>query len=969
MVLPLQVYDNKKLYDDSDDLSHPENNQSPGSGNNDSLELRAAEESANSTSQPGNSTSNKEEKLGLGFTSNIPSGGKKKGGWSKKKTALLLGGGLGLGLVIVIMVVMLSLSSLKAVHFATVLRSVGFARFNMYMNRQFGQTLFDAATLTDTSTGKVPLGKRSLVDRLRGVNPERQLTQLGNENKLRFEFETESKWGGLKKTNNFRGVRVSAEGTNLKSISLDDVSQRLTGKNFNDLGLLDYRAKAQVKAAFVDDVMKNGLGETLALKGRMARSSIYDGLRQATGIKLKKWKKAAKEYKGASAEEARNKNIDEGLTDIDKNGEAKPGSGLNDVDEAAEQEAKAAEESAKKGTKQVKELSPKLKAVNSVAQDISAGVFVATVACVVHDLDNSFKSMAKPREQQVARFGHSAQTTADQIKKGDVAAEAVGAEATRWGSANSAYFYKVSTGQKVTEQDRKQLSEVATVTPPSSGFGDVIGIVNEVMEMSLGGPFVAILENVPVIGDVVGGTKKKLIDVGCNAVLNEFVQYGVAGAEIGLAVFTAGSSEGIAQGIITGLKASAKFAGTVAIGELMGQMIQSAVDTYAGTDFSATNSNEQLYNNQAVATDYLQQTGTRRISYGRKLTPQETQESQTLALNELRNRYNQGSFSERYFAIDNPFSLVGKMSAIVPQNLSGIARSSQRSLLSVMSSGASLIQNFTDPLSQLFFGSKLAYAAPNSTDYGSFGVDEFGWSNAELQRIEYDESFSLDNLTNFVEPQLDTLNQKYEKCYTYTLQVEKPGDCDDLGSEEALRWRAYMAKSYAADELGKDLEVDESVNQSGGGEFVAGDTSHLTCDAGSDAGIGDGYKNGQLFKIRLCNVQGMIVNAQIAKKLDDMVNAARSAGINLSASQAFRTMAEQEYFYNCYVTKSCNNGNKAAKPGYSNHQMGVALDFRCNGGSMTYGNVCFNWLSANSAAYGFSNKVQGEAWHWSIDGH
>ena len=37
-------------------------------------------------------------------------------------------------------------------------------------------------------------------------------------------------------------------------------------------------------------------------------------------------------------------------------------------------------------------------------------------------------------------------------------------------------------------------------------------------------------------------------------------------------------------------------------------------------------------------------------------------------------------------------------------------------------------------------------------------------------------------------------------------------------------------------------------------------------------------------------------------------------------------MASQEYLYACYVNCNCNNCNLAAKPGFSNHQSGHALD-------------------------------------------
>ena len=86
--------------------------------------------------------------------------------------------------------------------------------------------------------------------------------------------------------------------------------------------------------------------------------------------------------------------------------------------------------------------------------------------------------------------------------------------------------------------------------------------------------------------------------------------------------------------------------------------------------------------------------------------------------------------------------------------------------------------------------------------------------------------------------------------------------------------------------------------------------------------------------------------------------AARSAGVNITIVSGFRTMAEQQYLYNCYINCNCNNCNLAAKPGYSNHQSGHALDLNTSAAGVNA------WLKAHGAAYGFSATVPSEAWHW-----
>lgn len=57
-----------------------------------------------------------------------------------------------------------------------------------------------------------------------------------------------------------------------------------------------------------------------------------------------------------------------------------------------------------------------------------------------------------------------------------------------------------------------------------------------------------------------------------------------------------------------------------------------------------------------------------------------------------------------------------------------------------------------------------------------------------------------------------------------------------------------------------------------------------------------------------------------------------------------------------------------ARPGTSMHERGLAVDFTCNGGSITSrGNPCFVWLRNNAASYGLYN-LPSEPWHWSTNG-
>jgi LAS superfamily LD-carboxypeptidase LdcB len=57
-----------------------------------------------------------------------------------------------------------------------------------------------------------------------------------------------------------------------------------------------------------------------------------------------------------------------------------------------------------------------------------------------------------------------------------------------------------------------------------------------------------------------------------------------------------------------------------------------------------------------------------------------------------------------------------------------------------------------------------------------------------------------------------------------------------------------------------------------------------------------------------------------------------------------------------------------ARPGTSQHEKGLAIDFTYNGRLIrSRSSAGYQWLAANAAAYGFKN-LPSEPWHWSTTG-
>ncbi len=128
----------------------------------------------------------------------------------------------------------------------------------------------------------------------------------------------------------------------------------------------------------------------------------------------------------------------------------------------------------------------------------------------------------------------------------------------------------------------------------------------------------------------------------------------------------------------------------------------------------------------------------------------------------------------------------------------------------------------------------------------------------------------------------------------------------------------------------------------------------IDCRTRSDTG----YRGGRAFSITVVTVDGKPVERDTANAFEVMRQAAAREGVQLRINSGFRTMSEQQHLYSCYTRCACNNCNLAARPGYSNHQSGHALDIN------TGYSGAVSWLRRRGGAFGFSETVSGEPWHW-----
>lgn len=129
----------------------------------------------------------------------------------------------------------------------------------------------------------------------------------------------------------------------------------------------------------------------------------------------------------------------------------------------------------------------------------------------------------------------------------------------------------------------------------------------------------------------------------------------------------------------------------------------------------------------------------------------------------------------------------------------------------------------------------------------------------------------------------------------------------------------------------------------------------------------------------LVSVQGYMVSAKIQTDLVAMLQAAAMAGLPLGMTSSYRSYSNQVETYNHWVQ---TNGSTAAadtvsaRPGYSEHQTGFAVDVDSGGCSLECfrGAAAYQWMQVHAADFGFIERypagleaVTGyspEAWHW-----
>ena len=161
------------------------------------------------------------------------------------------------------------------------------------------------------------------------------------------------------------------------------------------------------------------------------------------------------------------------------------------------------------------------------------------------------------------------------------------------------------------------------------------------------------------------------------------------------------------------------------------------------------------------------------------------------------------------------------------------------------------------------------------------------------------------------------------------------------------------------------LEEESSIIESNGSSSSSGDTTQI-CSLT--------VKENKYYKVvnpqtEECYVPGFYDNNSwgleptFYNNLLALINDGKSQGCSAAIISGHRTYAKQAYLYNCYITKKCNNGNLADKPGYSNYEYGLAADLSYYPRT----SECLNFYHTNASKYGLTypllNASNPEDWY------
>jgi hypothetical protein len=260
------------------------------------------------------------------------------------------------------------------------------------------------------------------------------------------------------------------------------------------------------------------------------------------------------------------------------------------------------------------------------------------------------------------------------------------------------------------------------------------------------------------------------------------------------------------------------------------------------------------------------------------------------------------------------------------------------------------------------------------------GIVQWGYSQEEENAIKNDPSYAVLENSKILEDsgKEDDIKDEYAECYEKsmgTLLSESKIKREESGAVKAddskcspkslgmhnpdygdlvFRWRLKGMYENTLDHFAEIQNPEEDTANAG--------------NTGTPGDLPDGVVGPEdIVDILPWLGEGRGCHKNIATQVRQMLEAADKDGVHLTGncwrSSETQIALRQQNCPDPVNSPSSDCHPPTAKPGTSNHERGLAIDFNdCSSSS-----DCFKWLSAHAATYHFQN-LPSESWHWSVDG-
>ncbi len=620
----------------------------------------------------------------------------------------------------------------------------------------------------------------------------------------------------------------------------------------------NYKDKLRFAAEFDALLERESIGANSYVRSQVLKKAL-----RARGIKLRVWDKAflkkitpeaaesmtqALSYERSKTPRASGCISSEVCAARDKADDAVEEVVKNAKNETADEVGEKADDAAAKvlqdtiGTK-----------VNSVLQTTSAVYAVAVPLCLVFDgsIENS-KDATDNKESALQNQYFLVRTAADQIKAGDTNSTAISGLSKKLGEINDSVPVRRANGENINT-----VQEINPSGQPQASATGTYSLLNVLLDR-FGIPQA-------VLDTANSGAQKT-----CRVLTDIKTGIALTAVELGLAVFSLGSSEGALKTASTGfgtliktsfskfltragLETGIKEAGTLTASRLIaretmrsGSRLALKIGLQVGATIGATELAKMivlhhmnggvngLATNANAATqadmggNLKAQEDGQKVLYGRPMLKNEVAASVVADNAYIKSNVARLPFKERYFAITNPFSFVSKM---------GFAFSSFTQKFTNTNSFVPTIlgsvKQSTLRVASTLTSSQKARAEETIEGAGPYNIVQWGWSEEENNIVQNNPDYApIDNeIAVTSSGKEEEIQKEYGDCFTKTMGellankdiqrtaegevIKDAGKCspDNLGinnkkyGDLVFRWRLKMRNDNV---LQQALDIQEA---------------------------------------------------------------------------------------------------------------------------------------------------------------